>query len=200
MHTKPELRRNLVRAAVAATLGLWTALSVAADADGAFLPLAINSSTMPANGDVNPYGVAFVPRHFPSGGALAAGDVLVSNFNNSANVQGAGTTIVQLRPGGPLAPAGTAVAFFMSPVAGLSTALGAVRGGFVVVGNVPTTDGTIATIGQGALQVIDRDGKVVHTWMDKHFLDSPWDLTIDDHGSWARIFVSNVRSATVTRL
>jgi hypothetical protein len=178
----------------------WLGQGIAVAADPGFLPRTVNSSTIPANGDVNPYGVAFVPEDFPSGGALAAGDVLVSNFNNTANSQGTGTTIVQLRPAGPLAPAGTAVAFFMSPLAGLSTALGAVRGGFVVVGNVPTTDGTIATIGQGALQVIDRNGKVVHTWTDKHFLDSPWDLTIDDHGSWARIFVSNVRSATVTRL
>jgi hypothetical protein len=168
--------------------------------ESAFLPPTVNSSTIPANGDVNPYGVAFVPAGFPTGGALATGDVLVSNFNNSGNLQGTGTTIVQLRPGGPLAPSGTAVTFFPSPLAGLSTALGAVRGGFVVVGNVPTKDGTIGTIGQGALQVVDRNGHGVQTWSDKQFLDSPWDLTIDDHGSSARIFVSNVLSGTVTRL
>ena len=49
-------------------------------------------STVPANGDVNPYGVAFVPNGFPTGGPLEPGDVLVSNFNNSANLQGTGTT------------------------------------------------------------------------------------------------------------
>src|SRR5215469_12326697 len=39
-------------------------------------------STVPANiGDVNPYGVAFVPSGFPTGGKLNAGDLLVSNFN-----------------------------------------------------------------------------------------------------------------------
>jgi hypothetical protein len=109
------------------------------------------SSTVPSSGDVNPYGVAFVPENFPSGGTIAAGDVLVSNFNNGANLQGAGTTIVQLRPRGALAPPGTANVFFMSSLAGLSTALGVLRNGFVIVGNVPTTDGTSATIGQGAL-------------------------------------------------
>jgi hypothetical protein len=31
-------------------------------------------STVPANGDVNPYGVAFVPNGFPGGGLLHAGD------------------------------------------------------------------------------------------------------------------------------
>ena len=55
------------------------------------------SSTIPANGDVNPYGVAIVPK---SHGRLTAGDVLVSNFNNAANQQGTGTTIVEISPGG----------------------------------------------------------------------------------------------------
>lgn len=166
----------------------------------AFLPRAVNSSTIPANGDINPYGVAFVPEGFPGGGALAPGDVLVSNFNNSANAQGTGTTIVQLRPSGELAPPGSAITFFASNLTGLSTALGALRGGFVLVGNVPTTDGTIATIGAGALQVLDRNGNVIQTWTDPKFLDGPWDLTLADHGSWALIFVTNVLNGTVTRL
>ncbi|HEX7994954.1 MAG TPA: hypothetical protein VF506_13615, partial [Streptosporangiaceae bacterium] len=45
------------------------------------------ASTVPANGDVNPYGVVVV-RH--SQGRLHEGDVLVSNFNNSKNLQGTG--------------------------------------------------------------------------------------------------------------
>ena len=55
-------------------------------------------STVPSNGDLNPYGVAFVQESFPGGGAAAGGDILVSNFNNSANLQGTGSTIVQMRP------------------------------------------------------------------------------------------------------
>ena len=35
-------------------------------------------------------------------GALVANNVLVSNFNNSGNLQGTGTTIVQIAPGGSL--------------------------------------------------------------------------------------------------
>ncbi len=49
------------------------------------------TSTVPANGDVNPYGVAVVPT---TTGALVANNVPISNFNNSANLQGTGTTIV----------------------------------------------------------------------------------------------------------
>jgi hypothetical protein len=178
----------------------WAIQSSAWGGDQAFLPRAANSSTIPANGDINPYGVAFVPVGFPGGGALESGDVLVSNFNNSANAQGTGTTIIQLRPGGTLAPPGSAATFFSSGPTGLSTALGVLRAGFVVVGNVPTSDGTFATIGQGALQIIDRNGNVIQTWTDPVLLDGPWDLTLDDHGSWAWVFVTNVLNGTVTRL
>ena len=59
---------------------LLPTLSSASHAEEAFLPRAINSSTIPQNGDVNPYGVAFVPGGFPTGGAISAGDVLISNF------------------------------------------------------------------------------------------------------------------------
>jgi hypothetical protein len=43
------------------------------------------ASTIPQNGDVNPYGVAVVPE---SSGNLHQGNVLVSNFNDSANSHG----------------------------------------------------------------------------------------------------------------
>src|SRR5215467_14590466 len=64
---------------------------------GQFHKIKTIASTVPHNGDVNPYGVAVV-RH--SEGKLVQGDVLVSNFNNSKNLQGTGTTIVQITPGG----------------------------------------------------------------------------------------------------
>jgi hypothetical protein len=164
-----------------------------------FLPKLVNSSTVPANGDLNPYGVAFVPDGFPSGGPLAAGDVLVANFNSSANIQGTGTTIIQFGPTGAIAPGGSASTFYTSRLPGLSTALGVLKGGFVLVGNVPTTDGTAATIGQGALQVIDRHGALVQTLTHPTLLDGPWDLTVDDHGTWAQVFVSSVLNGTVAR-
>jgi len=152
-------------------------------------------STVPANNDVNPYGVAFVPEGFGGGGPLHPGDILVSNFNNSMNQQGTGTTIVRITPGGVLS------VFFQGEAGlGLTTALGILRSGFVVVGNLPTTDGTSATVQQGSLLVIDRFGHLVSTLADASLLDGPWDLTINDQGKFAQIFVSSVLSGTITRL
>ena len=102
-----------------------------------FLPFPVRSvSTVPANGDLNPYGVAFVPPGFPAGGTINPGDVLVSNFNNSDNMQGTGTTIVTV-------PTNDAVALFFQGQAGLglSTALAVLKEGLVLVGNFPTVDG-----------------------------------------------------------
>ncbi len=64
---------------------------------GRFHHTRLVGSTVPFNGDVNPYGVAVV-RH--SLGRLRRGSVLVSNFNNRKNLQGAGSTIVQVSPHG----------------------------------------------------------------------------------------------------
>src|SRR6516162_1627551 len=88
-----------------------TLLPITAPASGErpFLPKTIVTSTVPENGDVNPYGVAIVPTGFPSDGTIAPGDVLVSNFNNSDGLQGTGTTIIKYTPNdGVVSPAGQA--------------------------------------------------------------------------------------------
>jgi hypothetical protein len=155
----------------------------------------ITASTIPPSGDLNPYGVAFVPGGFPAGVNIAAGDILVANFNNSSNIQGTGTTIVSFTPTGQQS------VFATSTLIGLSTALGALSRGFVLVGNLPVTyPGGVATPQQGSLQIFNRNGTLVATLNDSNLLDSPWDLTINDQGSQAQVFVSNVLSGTVTRL
>jgi hypothetical protein len=185
---------------VMATMICAAGIAGPAFAADAFIPRLLNTTTVPSNGDENPYGVAFVPEGFPWGGKIKTGDVLVSNFNDNANIQGTGTTIVAFSPGaGTVAPPGTANTFFTSSLMGLSTALGVLRGGFVVVGNAPTTGGAFPVL-QGALQVIDRNGNLVQTLTDATFLDGPWDLALDDHGGFAHIFVSNVVNGTVSRL
>lgn len=153
-------------------------------------------STIPSNGDTNPYGVAFVPEFFFGGGALDPGDVLVSNFNNGASpsVQGTGTTIVKITP----ATTGTPSTFFQGTGLGLTTALGVLRTGFVLVGNLPTSGGTV--VPPGSLLVLNRSGKLIQTLTDATLLDGPWDLTVNDDGFFAQVFVSNVLSGTVTRL
>jgi hypothetical protein len=205
-------RKDMGRLATVASLacGAFMATAAIADEDKGRFPLQfVVSSTIPSNGDLNPYGIAFVPRDFPSGGKVAPGDVLVANFNNLNNLQGTGVTIIKFTPGtpaGPVAPSvapgqnGTATTFFTSKLHGLTTALGILRKGFVIVGNLPSTDGTFHTIGQGSLQVIDRHGHLVRTLTDAKFLGSPWDLTINDEGAHAQVFVSNVVAGTVTRI
>ena len=165
--------------------------------NGAFQTL----TTVPPNGDLNPYGVAFVPFNFPAGGAVSPGDLLVSNFNNSANQQGTGTTIVRVTP------SGSESVFFQGPSTpgqlGLTTALGVLGNGFVIVGSVPASyddTGNLVSIGQGSLMILDKSGNVVMTLTDSELLDGPWDLTINDQGSLAQVFVSNVLNGVVTRI
>jgi hypothetical protein len=152
-------------------------------------------STVPSNGDQNPYGVAFVPDFFARGGLLEPGDILVANFNGGGNLQGTGTTIVRISRTGQ-----QSVFFQGSPGLGLTTALGVLSRGFVLVGNLPTTDGSSNTIQPTSLLVINRHGKLVATLSDPTLLDGPWDLTLVDEGLFAQVFVSSVLSGTVTRL
>ena len=55
------------------------------------------ASTIPANGDVNPYALLVAPV---SAGKIVKGDLLVDNFNDKGNDQGTGSTIVQVTPQG----------------------------------------------------------------------------------------------------
>ena len=193
-----EKMSDLSRIAAASLLVATVALgSIAAGAaTQQFLPDIIISSTVPSNGDLNPYGVAFVPPGFPSGGTIASGDILISNFNNKRNLQGTGTTIAKLTPNdGVIAPPGQATTFFTSSATGLTTALGVLNAGSVLVGNLPNSHGKLSP---GSLQLNNRNGKLIQTITDK--LDGPWDLTIADHTDTATVFVSNVLSGTVTRL
>jgi hypothetical protein len=169
---------------------------------GDFLPEQLRIlSTVPPNGDLNPYGVAFVPQGFQSGtGHLRPGQVLVSNFNNSANLQGTGTTIVRV------SSAGTPFVFFAGPPhpsgstgLGLSTALAILQRGFVIVGNVPSTDGTSRTAMPGSLLVIDNAGHLIST-IAGPLISGPWDMTVIDEGNQAIAFVSMVLSGNVLRL
>jgi len=186
---------------------LWAALSmqfcsVLRAADASFIgPMHIikaHASTVPLNGDVNPYGVAVVPR---SVGLLRQDHVLVSNFNSSANLQGTGTTIVQVSPGDGTTKlfahidAGTLPGACPGGV-GLTTALVVLRSGWVIVGSLPTTDGTPATIGVGCLLVLNSLGQVVET-ISGGDINGPWDMTALDLGTTAMLFVTNVLNGTV---
>ena len=144
---------------------------------GHFHKISTIASTVPGNGDVNPYGVAVVGR---SQGILHRGSVLVSNFNNKKNLQGTGTTIVQVSPGGSRTTFARISAKHLPGACpggiGLTTALSILHGGWVVVGSLPTTDGTAATAKAGCLLVLDRWGHVRET-LSGYGINGPWDMT-----------------------
>ena len=181
--------------ALSTALAQTTTTTTTTTATAPLIPFAPPSvSTVPTNGDVNPYGVAFAPTGLPTGGVLQPGDILVSNFNNSGNMQGTGSTITRVTSNG------TASTFFQSPtVMGLTGALGIVRHGFVFVGSLPTTDGTSATVGAGTLLMMTTNGVVVASVTNPAMINGPWGMAVHDTGSEAQIFVSNVLNGTVMR-
>jgi hypothetical protein len=186
--------RALRRAACGAGLvALSSTFAWAGDSEIILPPSSMTASTVPANGDVNPYGIAFVPRGVPSWSALKPGDIIVSNFNAQSNLQGTGTTIVKLVPND------SPTVFFQKSGLGLTTALAVLRSGFVLVGNLPTPDGKTLS-SPGSLLVINPQGGLVTELIQPALLDGPWDLTIIDRGQRVTAFVSNVLNGTVARL
>lgn len=155
------------------------------------------ASTVPANGDINPYGIVEVKR---SVGNLQQGHVLISNFNNMANQQGTGTTIVDIAPDGSLSTFAQIDATKLPGPCpggvGLSTALAVLRSGWVIVGSLPTSDGTSATAQAGCLLVLDNSGNVVETLTDAS-INGPWDMTSAEDDDGAHLLVTNVLNGTV---
>jgi hypothetical protein len=154
-------------------------------------------TTGPGKGDVNPYGVAVVGH---SQGKLVKGNILVSNFNNAANQQGTGTTIVSVSPKGSVHLFAQISASHLPGACpggiGLSTALSILNGGWVVVGSLPTSAGDPATSKAGCLLVLNSEGKVVTTFSG-HGINGPWDMTAVNFGRVAELFVTNVLNGTV---
>jgi hypothetical protein len=161
-----------------------------------FLPPPVQSvSTVPAiNGDLNPYGVAFVPRQFPTSGVIKPGDIIVSNFNNSQNLQGTGTTIVKVSPTGQ-----QSLFFHGTTPLGLTTALDVLRRGFVLVGNFPSANGACDNAQRGSIVVIDSKGNQAGNIVDPS-IEGPWDAALFDQGSSAKFFIANGLSGTIVRL
>jgi sugar lactone lactonase YvrE len=187
----------------AALLSIGAAVSLNAAEDsfiGRLHNISTVASTVPQNGDQNPYGVAIVPR---TTGSLVAGNVLVSNFNNNGangGEQGTGSTIVQIAPNGKVNLFAEIKAASLRGACpggvGLTTALVALRSGWVIVGSLPTADGTSATAKAGCLIVLNHSGQVVET-LSGGAINGPWDMTALDLGNAAVLFVTNILDGTV---
>jgi hypothetical protein len=148
------------------------------------------TSTVPHNGDLNPYAVIVAPV---SSGKIQQGDVQVDNFNSLSNLQGTGVTIVNYSPTTkkittfaelpqrlPQCPGGV----------GLSTAMTMLKSGWVIVGSTPSADGSTRTLGPGCLMVLDSNGQLVATWANGD-INGPWgNMATIDKGNTATLFVS----------
>lgn len=198
-HHNPDFTHVLRSILTMVCLGSVLALAQSSDSAQTITTVA---STVPANGDINPYGIFIVPRTV---GKLVKDDLLISNFNASSNFQGTGTTLVQISPTGhrtlfaeidPNHLPGTCTGGV-----GLSTALAVLRSGWVIVGSLPTSDGTSATAQAGCLLVLSPWGSVVETVYGT-LINGPWDMTVldrstDDGDGSAALFVTNVLNGTV---
>jgi hypothetical protein len=148
------------------------------------------TSTIPDNGDLNPYAVVVAPV---SAGKIQKNDVLVDNFNNVSNLQGTGGTIVDYNPAAkkttlfaslpqqlPQCPGGV----------GLTAAMTMLKSGWVIVGSGPSRDGTTRTKGEGCLIVLDPNGAVAATWTGPN-INVPWgNIAAIDNGATASLFIS----------
>ncbi|AJX34282.1 hypothetical protein [Burkholderia oklahomensis] len=191
--SSPRVRRA-ARAFAAALAALAAAAAARAEPQGFLETLhrhATLVNTVPDNGDQNPYAIAVAPV---SSGAVHQGDVLVDNFNNSANLQGTGSTIVDYRPSTKRMSVFAAIPRDLKACpggVGLSTAMTMLKSGWVIVGSTPSNDGTTGTKGAGCLIVLDSEGKVASTISSPNIND-PWgNVAVVDDGDRATLFVSN---------
>ena len=148
-------------------------------------------SMVPANGDQNPYAIIVAPI---SAGKIQKGDVLVTNFNNSGNLQGTGSTIMDYSPATKTVSVFAQIDPKLAPCPGgigLSTAMTMLKSGWVIVGSAPSKDGTMNTRGNGCVIVLDPEGHVVNT-LAGSMINMPWgNMAVADHGTSASLFVSN---------
>jgi hypothetical protein len=194
--------RDMVsRASRPLALGAWVALAVVTS--GAAAPAAqpasfldgihrqtVLSTTVPDNGDQNPYAIVVAPV---SSGSVQKDDVLVTNFNNDGNLQGLGTTIVDYNPKTKKLTTFAALPRDLAGCpggVGLSTAMTMLKTGWVIVGSAPSADGTTATKGAGCLIVLDASGKVAGTIVGDN-VNMPWgNMAVIDNGDSVTLFVS----------
>ncbi|WP_347558406.1 hypothetical protein [Robbsia sp. KACC 23696] len=194
MHRKIRFNPQCI-AAVGVALASLLSLSAAQAAPVGLLETLHRNTTLvntvPDNGDQNPYAIVVAPV---SAGTIKQGDVLVDNFNNAANLQGVGTTIVDYHPDTKQLSLFATIPHETKACpggVGLSTAMTMLKTGWVIVGSTPSNDGTTNTKGAGCLFVLNPEGKLVSTIANKGIND-PWgNMAVADMGDHATLFVSN---------
>jgi hypothetical protein len=188
------LRRSGSMAMVAAAFGLLVGTAQAAEQKGFLETIHKHvtlTSSVPENGDQNPYAIVVAPV---SAGTIQKDDVLVDNFNDSTNLQGLGTTIVDYNPTTKKLSVFAALPRKLAACpggVGLSTAMTMLKTGWVIVGSTPSTDGMTGTKGQGCLIILDPRGTIAGTITGPD-INGPWgNMATIDNGATATLFLSN---------
>ena len=135
-------------------------------------------------GDNNPYGLTIAPI---SAGLETAGDLIVCNFNNAANTQGAGTTIEDLKPTPGSVPARIAQS---SSLAGCNALA------------INSTNGAIWAADYTANNnpIVSPSGKIVTT-LSQNAWNGPWGQAFNGaNGGKPAFFVTNAKNGTVVRV
>jgi len=186
------LKRTL-RPALLLAIWLSTAQAAHAEPQGFLETLHHNTTlinTVPDNGDQNPYAIVVAPV---SAGSVKQGDVLVDNFNNAANLQGTGSTIVDYHPDTKQMSLFASIPRDLKECpggVGLSTAMTMLKSGWVIVGSTPSNDGTTGTKGAGCLVVLDPQGKIASV-INSPNINDPWgNMAVVDNGTSATLFIS----------
>ncbi len=187
---------HATRAALALSAAAMLGAPLAAHADPQGLLETVHHhttliNTVPDNGDQNPYALFVAPV---SAGTVKQGDVLIDNFNNAANLQGTGSTIVDYHPDTKQMTLFATIPRDLKECpggVGLSTAMTMLKSGWVIVGSTPSNDGTTGTKGAGCMIVLDSGGKIAKVISSPNIND-PWgNMAVVDNGDHATLFVSN---------
>jgi hypothetical protein len=149
------------------------------------------TSTVPDSGDQNPYAIVVAPV---SAGTIRKDDVLITNFNDHNNLQGLGSTIMRYSPATKTLATFASIPRHLPQCPGgigLTTAMTMLKSGWVIVGSLPSQDGTTATKGPGCLLVLDSNGNVASTIAGPN-INGPWgNMAVIDNNTTATLFVSN---------
>jgi hypothetical protein len=145
----------------------------------------IGSDVDPVTLDVNPYGLDIAPA---SSGLIHRGDLVVCDFNDSANVQGTGNAIIALAPVAGSSP---------RHITDSSTLLGCTE-------NVQTNEGTIWVTAFQApdVELVSPGGTLLSTLSGTPF-NAPFGITLakDDGAHGVKVFYeSDVVDGTIVRI
>ncbi|HVA33850.1 MAG TPA: hypothetical protein VNG31_06855 [Candidatus Baltobacteraceae bacterium] len=144
--------------------------------------LVIGSAIDPTNGDQNPYGLAIATTSYQT---VKKGSLYVCNFNNSANVQGSGTTIESLTA----VPGSSPVRFAQS-----NALLGCSALAMDVLPNTWSTASRAK-----ALTPVMPSGSVGKSYKGKSYVE-PWGVTYATTGGiypTSAIFVSDASTGSI---